>query len=91
MTLFSLQTFYNIECYRAQQISDALKKNKNIRIIPSICDIILEYIICPKCRCLYQDSMCYCWFVETQYIEIIFILDLEDSEEDIDVVNDHVA
>ena len=78
MGLFSLRYMYYFECNRAKNLKVALL-GSGINIIDDILYIVLDFLICSKCKCI-VDNDCFCWYSPCYFFEIVIIEDTTDEE-----------
>jgi hypothetical protein len=82
--MFSLKSWYDSKQsvkYKSQ-IQSILYLNK---IPKSIHAYIFNFIICPKCNCVYTDTNeCYCWFVNIFFAKLTIIPEGKDTKAYID-------
>jgi hypothetical protein len=78
---------YTLGCIHAEQISGALIDSKVV--VDDIAFLILEFLICPECECLYTSidaDSCFCWFFRYAFCDIIILTDIEDNEDNLELI-----
>lgn len=67
--MFTLNSWYKYEYYNSKKTRNVVKYmlDKN-NVIDVLQELIISYIICPQCSCLFDtNTICNCWIIHIYF------------------------